>query len=341
MSTDTTRSGDPAEATNDVDTATTGRTRRRVITIAALGLAIVLAAGTITWWSVARSDAHAKADALVTRVIDAEADAQRATADAAEVSATLVALNDSAVTRVLTLADASPDLLSPEIVTALREVSTVVTGDGNSDSDIETASAPGSVEVRADFARSADELTDTVQWGDADAVEAEADAEIQRLAAAGASAEAHTAEVTALVDQVVASLELIATDTGDRAAATHDRLEHAGDYRAQLTEHSAALRELAASATGSTAATEWVPLVDRLEAYAATVPAAQATHDQRVAEIEAERQAEIARQEEAARENSGGGDSGGGGGGDGGGGGGGGDWCPEVNWTGYIILVPC
>lgn len=309
-----------------------------MITFAALGLAIVMAAGAITWWSVARSDAHAKADALVTRVIDAEADVQRATANAAEVSATLLALNDTAVTRVLSLADGSPDLLSPEIVSALREVSAVVAGE--SDSDAETATAAGSVEVRAAFARTADELTDTIQWGDAEAVEAEADAEVQRLAEASASAEEHTAEVSALVEQVVASLALIAVDTGDRATAAHDRLEHAGDHRAALTEHSTALRELAASAEGSTVATEWVPLVDRLEAYAETVPAAQAVHDQRVAEIEAERQAEIARQEEAdrnERENSGGG----GGGGDSGGGGGGGDWCPEVNWTGYIILVPC
>lgn len=312
--------------------------RRRLLWWVAGGLAIVLVGGSTTWWGIARAEAHTRAEALVAQVSAVHDDARAANEDAAAAAAGLTELRDTAVAPLLEVAAAAPDLLSAELVaqlTTLRdEADGALSGAAAAAADTTFPDDPG-------------ELTDRVLW-DEESVLSEAASARARLNTAAETAKATTESATDIHSRITETLASLGGDAAGRAAQSYDALEHAGDQRAALSEYSTALLEATEIAVGSTAAASWTPVIEHIQALPGVQSSARATHDARVAEIEAARQAEEARRaaEQQQRNSSRNTNAGSGGGGSGGSGGGGGNrgsdgWCAEVNWTGYIILVPC
>lgn len=264
-----------------VDLSPPRRSRRRLLVLGSIAVVSVLVVGGLSWWGVARSEAYAESDGLVGSVAAVEHDARQAHEDAKRATSELVAVNEAIVDRVLALAGERPELLSPEIVVTLQELADTVSplSSGNG-----VAVTDGDLD--AIFADDADELTDEILWGDADGIRKVAAAEIARLTELRRELVEQAATSSDVRDQLHVALALLVVDTAARAGAAHARFEHAGDLRPALEEHAAVLRGVAEGAQPD----DWLPVIEQLEAYAASVDAAQAAHDQRVAEIEAEAQ---------------------------------------------------
>ncbi|MCI2956768.1 hypothetical protein MN032_03595 [Agromyces atrinae] len=298
---------------------TSAPTRRpRVLVIIALSVVAALLVAAGVWWGVARASAHAAADEATTALETAHS----ASVAAAETSgAARTSVGDTVnrvIAPILLTADAHPYYFDAEAVATLLAVATEGT-------DV-LAEPIGSV----DDGPAIDGLVDGMHWS-RDETAAQAAAELERIESARADIRAAGASAEAWIERANETIAAFAVSTADVADARLASFEHADEVsRSAVAARVSEIRELSAGGAAE--------LSSALVAYPGELEAARATHDARVAQLEAERiEAErVAAEQRAAEEaanrapsNSGGGSGGGGGS------------CTFVNWQGMVLSKPC
>ncbi|MGX1702589.1 hypothetical protein [Microbacterium sp. NPDC055357] len=315
----------------------TVRTRRpRIAMIIAIALVSALLIGAGVWWGTSRASAQAAADEVTVQVGAAHAEAEAAHREAVAAQEQAARALDDVVRPVLDAAETHPDRFDAAALAALSDLDAEAAAMGASTSQ---------VRIAPEFGDEGGGLVDRMQW-DRDATDEAASAEVERLVqhAAERSDEREHAETwLSRAHEAAGALATATADAADTAAASW---EHAGDAeRTALTSRAQGLRDLVAlTAENGEAVEAWTELAGMLSGYVTDHDAARASHDQRVAQLEAERveaERRAAEAAEQARRNAPRSGGGGGSSGGGGGGGGGGAGCTFVNWQGMVISTPC